>query len=143
MNQAAIIKKLNDLQIYGDLVETQNIYSHYDCFNDNYLIEIKSRQRQYNPWLIEKIKYDNNISKASDEKKLFIYVTEYKTKIIAWNITDLTLNSYNFKWETRQQPETTEFYYQDPIPKKVGYLLEQFGKILNNDKNNGINTQLL
>ena len=75
MNQAAIIKKLNDLQIYGDLAESQNIYSHYDCYNDNYLVEIKSRQRQYNPWLIEKIKYDNNIRKASDEKKLFVYVT--------------------------------------------------------------------
>jgi len=50
--------------------------------------------------------------------------------MIAWNITDLTLNGYNFNWETRLQPETTEFYLDEPIPKRVGYLLEQFGKIL-------------
>ena len=50
--------------------------------------------------------------------------------MIAWNITDLTLNGYNFNWETRLQPETTEFYLDKPIPKRVGYLLEQFGKIL-------------
>ena len=26
--------------------------------------------------------------------------------------------------------KATEFYLQEPIPKRVGYLLEQFGKIL-------------
>ena len=143
MNQATIVNKLNELQVFGNLKESENIYAHYDCYNENYLIEIKSRQRQYNPWIIEKNKYDKNYTQAVKEKKLFVYVTEYKTKIIAWNITDLTLNGYNFNWETRHQPETTEFYFQDPIPKRVGYLLEQFGKILHNDKNNGINTQLL
>jgi hypothetical protein len=103
MKQLEIINKLNQLDVFGQLSETTNIYEHYDCYNDNYLIEIKSRQREYNPWLIEKYKYD---------------------------ITDLTINGYNFNWETRQQPETTEFYLQDPIPKRVGYLLEQFGKML-------------
>ena len=29
-----------------------------------------------------------------------------------------------------QLTETTEFYLQEPIPKRVGYLLEQFGKII-------------
>jgi hypothetical protein len=130
MKQLEIINKLNQLDVFGQLKETTNIYEHYDCYNDNYLIEIKSRQREYNPWLIEKYKYDKNYTQATKDKKLFIYVTEYKTRIIAWNITDLTINGYNFNWETRQQPETTEFYLKEPIPKRVGYLLEQFGKIL-------------
>jgi len=130
MKQLEIINKLNQLEVFGQLTETKNIYEHYDCYNDNYLVEIKSRQREYNPWLIEKYKYDKNYTQAIKDKKLFIYVTEYKTRIIAWNITDLTINGYNFNWETRQQPETTEFCLQDTIPKRVGYLLEQFGKIL-------------
>lgn len=130
MKQLEIINKLNQLDVFGQLTETTNIYEHYDCYNDNYLIEIKCRQREYNPWLIEKYKYDKNYTQAIKEKKLFIYVTEYKTRIIAWNITDLTINGYNFNWETRQQPKTTEFYPQETIPKCVGYLLEQFGKIL-------------
>ena len=130
MTQEQIIKRLNDLDIFGTVEPALFRYEHFDCFNDNYLIEIKSRQREYNPWLIEKYKYDKNYTQATKDKKLFIYVTEYKTRIIAWNITDLTINGYNFNWETRQQPETTEFYLQDQIPKRVGYLLEQFGKIL-------------
>tara|TARA_R100000664_G_scaffold30188_1_gene42540 strand:+ start:757 stop:1152 length:396 start_codon:yes stop_codon:yes gene_type:complete len=130
MKQLEIINKLNQLDVFGQLTETTNIYEHYDCYNDNYLIEIKSRQREYNPWLIEKYKYDKNYTQATKEKKLFIYVTEYKTRIITWNITDLTNSGYNFNWQIKQQPETTEFYLQEPIPKRVGYLLEQFGKIL-------------
>ena len=130
MKQLEIINKLNQLDVFGQLTETTNIYEHYDCYNDNYLIEIKSRQREYNPWLIEKYKYDKNYTQATKEKKLFIYVTEYKTRIITWNITDLTNSGYNFNWQIKQQPETTEFYLQEPIPKRIGYLLEQFGKIL-------------
>ena len=130
MTQEQIIKRLNDLDIFGTVEPALFRYEHFDCFNDNYLLEIKSRQREYNPWLIEKYKYDKNYTQATKDKKLFIYVTEYKTRIIAWNITDLTINGYNFNWETRKKPETTEFYLQEPIPKRVGYLLEQFGKIL-------------
>ena len=130
MKQLEIINKLNQLDLFGQITETTNIYEHYDCYNDNYIIEIKSRQRQYNPWIIERYKYDHNYKQAVQDKKLFIYLTEYKTKMISWNITDLTLNNYNFNWETRLQPETTEFYLDKPIPKRVGYLLEQFGKIL-------------
>ena len=83
MKQIEIINKLNQLDVFGQLKETTNIYEHYDCYNDNYLIEIKSRQREYNPWLIEKYKYDKNYTQATKDKKLFIYVIEYKTRIIA------------------------------------------------------------
>ena len=130
MKQLEIINKLNQLDIFGQLSETTNIYEHFDCFNDNYLIEIKSRQREYNPWLIEKYKYDKNIREATNQKKLFVYVTEFRRKLIIWNITDLTVNGYNFNWEVKRQPQTTDFDLTEPIPKRVGYLLEQFGKIV-------------
>jgi len=130
MTPEQIIKRLNDLDIFGTVEPALFRYEHFDCFNDNYLIEIKSRQREYNPWLIEKYKYDKNIREATDQKKLFVYVTEFRRKLIIWNITDLTVNGYNFNWEVKRQPQTTEFYLQDQIPKRVGYLLEQFGKIL-------------
>jgi len=118
-----------------DLEWTGENYEHYDAKGKtpkghDCVIEMKFRNKYYEDKLLEKYKYDKNYTQASKDKKLFIYVTEYKTRIIAWNITDLTINGYNFNWETRQQPETTEFYLQEPIPKRVGYLLEQFGKIL-------------
>lgn len=130
MTQEQIIKRLNDLDLFGTVEPAIFRYEHFDCFNDNYLIEIKSRQREYNPWLIEKYKYDKNIREATDQKKLFVYVTEFRRKLIIWNITDLTVNGYNFNWEVKRQPQTTEFDLKEQIPKRVGYLLEQFGKIV-------------
>ena len=130
MTQEQIIKRLNDLDLFGTVEPAIFRYEHFDCFNDNYLIEIKSRQREYNPWLIEKYKYDKNIREATDQKKLFVYVTEFRRKLIIWNITDLTVNGYNFNWEIKRQPQTTEFDLTEQIPKRVGYLLEQFGKIV-------------
>ena len=130
MTQEQIIKRLNDLDLFGTVEPAIFRYEHFDCFNDNYLIEIKSRQREYNPWLIEKYKYDKNIREATDQKKLFVYVTEFRRKLIIWNITDLTVNGYNFNWEVKRQPQTTEFNFTEQIPKRVGYLLEQFGKIV-------------
>jgi len=130
MTQEQIIKRLNDLDLFGTVEPAIFRYEHFDCFNDNYLIEIKSRQREYNPWLIEKYKYDKNIREATDQKKLFVYVTEFRRKLIIWNITDLTVNGYNFNWEIKRQPQTTEFDLKEQIPKRVGYLLEQFGKIV-------------
>jgi len=130
MTQEQIIKRLNDLDLFGTVEPAIFRYEHFDCFNDNYLIEIKSRQREYNPWLIEKYKYDKNIKEATDQKKLFVYVTEFRRKLIIWNITDLTVNGYNFNWEVKRQPQTTEFDLTSQIPKRVGYLLEQFGKIV-------------
>jgi len=130
MTQEQIIKRLNDLDLFGTVEPAIFRYEHFDCFNDNYLIEIKSRQREYNPWLIEKYKYDKNIKEATDQKKLFLYVTEFRRKLIIWNITDLTVNGYNFNWEVKRQPQTTEFDLTSQIPKRVGYLLEQFGKIV-------------
>ena len=130
MTQEQIIKRLNDLDLFGTVEPAIFRYEHFDCFNDNYLIEIKSRQREYNPWLIEKYKYDKNIREATDQKKLFVYITEFRRKLIIWNITDLTVNGYNFNWEIKRQPQTTEFDLKEQIPKRVGYLLEQFGKIV-------------
>ena len=130
MTQEQIIKRLNDLDLFGTVEPAIFRYEHFDCFNDNYLIEIKSRQREYNPWLIEKYKYDKNIREATNQKKLFVYVTEFRRKLIIWNITDLTVNGYNFNWEIKRQPQTTEFDLTEQIPKRVGYLLEQFGKIV-------------
>lgn len=130
MTQEQIIKRLNDLDLFGAVEPAIFRYEHFDCFNDNYLIEIKSRQRKYNPWLIEKYKYDKNIREATNQKKLFVYVTEFRRKLIIWNITDLTVNGYNFNWEVKRQPQTTEFDLTEQIPKRVGYLLEQFGKIV-------------
>ena len=111
-----------------ELIESEDIFSSYDCENKDYIIEIKSRDKHYNPWMIEKKKFDSNIKKAKELDKEFIYLTEYRTKIITWNITNLVRVNYNFKWEERQMPRTTEFLETEPILKEVGYLYEKYAK---------------
>mgnify|MGYP003133431409 FL=1 len=129
MTEEEIIKKLNTLfPSMEELVKCEDEYSHYDCENDTYIMEIKSRDRHYDPWLIQRDKFVSNYDKSIETGKEFIYLTEYKTKIITWNINDLVASGYDFGWEVREMPETTEFEQTEPILKEVGYLYEQYGK---------------
>tara|TARA_Y100001970_G_scaffold293593_1_gene441437 strand:- start:991 stop:1413 length:423 start_codon:yes stop_codon:yes gene_type:complete len=129
MKQEEIISLLNyEYPQMDTLLPTTNQFAHHDCENDLYIIEIKSRDTHYDPWIIEKMKYDANIKEAESKGKDFIYITEHRLSIIAWNVTDLTKSGYNFMWEVRQMPETTEFEDKEVIHKEVGYLYESFGQ---------------
>ena len=129
MTQREIIQYINKMFPFMDeLIESEDIFSSYDCENKDYIIEIKSRDKHYNPWMIEKKKFDSNTERAKELDKEFIYLTEYRTKIITWNITNLVRVNYNFKWEEIQMPRTTEFLETEPILKEVGYLYEKYAK---------------
>ena len=52
-----------------ELTETEDIFATYDCQNKNYIIEIKSRGKHYNPWMIEKKKYLSNLQLAEENNK--------------------------------------------------------------------------
>ena len=133
MNQADIIRYLNNMFPFMDqLVETKDIYETYDCENNQYLIEIKSRDKHYDPWIIEKKKYVTNLRKANETNKEFIYLTEYRTKIMTWNITNLSKINYDFKWENKWLPISTIPMIGDVITgdelKSIGYLYEKYAK---------------
>ena len=129
MEQQEIINILNyEYPQMDTLIQTMDKFEHHDCENDLYLVEIKSRDTQYDPWLIEKMKYDTNINKSESKGKDFIYITEHRLSIIAWNITGLTKSGYNFNWKVKQMPKTTEFQNKEVIHKEVGYLYESFGQ---------------
>ena len=129
MKQAEVIKELNDLYPNMDkLQESVDPFCSYDAINDTYIVEIKSRERKYNPWLIERAKLIANYDKAIEVGKEFIYLTEHKTKIITWNINDLIASGYNFGWEIKEMPQTTAFEHNEAVLKEVGYLYEQFGR---------------
>ena len=129
MTEEELIAFLNNKFPFMDtLVKCEDEFSHYDCDNSSYIIEIKSRDKNYNPWLIEKAKYDSNYKASLELTKEFIYLTEYRRKIITWNINDLVNNDYNFGWTLKELPETTEFKANNLILKEVGYLYEEYGK---------------
>ena len=47
-------------------------FSTFDFSNDTYLIEIKSRRKKYDPWIIEKNKVDSNCEVAEKNNRLRI-----------------------------------------------------------------------
>jgi hypothetical protein len=55
MTQTEIIVKLNSIYPGLNLVEVENPYSSYDAENERYIVEVKSRDKQYRSWAIEKV----------------------------------------------------------------------------------------
>ena len=129
MTQAEIIVKLNELYLDLNLVECEDKFCSCDAESDNYIVEIKSRDTEYDSWIIEKSKFDKNLVKSVETTKKFIYLTEYKGKIMTWNIHNLVRKGYDFQWTEQLMPETTEFDNTNVITKVVGYLYEKDAKI--------------
>lgn len=129
MTQTEIINKLNSIYPGLDLVEVENPYSTYDAENERYIVEVKSRDKQYRSWAIEKKKFDSNIVKCIETGKAFVYLTEYNGKIMTWNIHKLVRKGYDFQWTEQLMPQTTEFNNTKPITKIVGFLYEGKAKI--------------
>ena len=129
MTQTEIIDKLNSIYPGLDLVEVSNPYSTYDAENERYIVEVKSRDKQYRSWAIEKKKFDNNIVISVETGKMFVYLTEYDGKIMTWNIHNLVRKGYDFQWSPIPMPRTTEFEDTKTVTKVVGFLYEGVAKI--------------
>jgi len=129
MNQTDIINKLNAIYPSLNLVECEDQFCSCDAQSDNYIVEIKSREKQYRSWVIEKKKFDDNIDKSVELGKKFIYLTEYNGRILTWNIHNLVLDNYDFQWTEVPMPQTTEFEDTKTITKVVGFLYEGKAKV--------------
>ena len=129
MTQSEIVDKLNELYPDLNLVECEDQFCSCDAESDNYIVEIKSRDTEYDSWIIEKYKFEKNIVKSVETTKKFIYLTEYKGKIMTWNIHNLVRKGYDFQWTEQLMPETTEFDNTNVITKVVGYLYEKDAKV--------------
>ena len=97
-------------------------YLQFDAYDENYIIEIKARKTFYEKQIIEFSKFSFNSYYAKLNAKKFIYAVYINGDIYIFNISDLEKNNYNFKWEWREQPSTTDFENKDKIQKFVGYI---------------------
>ena len=129
MTQTEIIDKLNSIYPGLDLVEVSDPYSTYDAENERYIVEVKSRDKQYRSWAIEKKKFDSNIVKSVEKRKMFVYLTEYNGNIMTWNIHNLVRKGYDFQWSKIPMPQTTDFKDNEVVVKEVGFLYEGKAKI--------------
>ena len=129
MTQTEIINKLNSIYPGLDLVEVSDPYSSYDAENGRYIVEVKSRDKKYDSWIIERKKFDSNLLYSMNKNKMFVYLTEHNGKIMTWNIHNLLNSLYDFGWTKMELPATTEFDDKEKIQKEVGYLYEVDAKI--------------
>ena len=130
MRQTEVIEELNSRYATMDkLLETEDPFCSYDAINDTYIVEIKSRSKEYDSWMIERDKFMSNIEKSIETGKAFIYLTEYNGKIMTWNINKLIANETDFFWQSRLMPKTTEFDNNNTVDKEVGFLYEKDAKI--------------
>ena len=129
MTQTEIIDKLNSIYPGLDLVEVSDPYSSYDAENGRYIVEVKSRDKKYDSWIIERKKFDSNLLYSMNVNKMFVYLTEHNGKIMTWNIHNLLNSLYDFGWTKMELPATTEFDVKEKIQKEVGYLYEVDAKI--------------
>ena len=129
MTQTEIVNKLNSIYPELDLIEVEDPFSTYDAESDTYIVEIKSRDKEYSSWIIEKKKFESNLVASVEKTKKFIYLTDYNKKIMTWNIHKLVRKGYDFQWTEQLMPQTTEFDNTKPITKVVGFLYEENAKI--------------
>jgi hypothetical protein len=106
-----IAKSLAELYpVLGEMIEPENQYSPYDFECKLYIIEVKARE------------FDKNLVLSRDMNKDFLYLTEYGGIGYIYNVNKLVENNYEFKWQMKRLPETTEFNRCNWVEKEVGFL---------------------
>ena len=117
-----------------ELRQARDEFSPFDYESDDYLVEIKSRRKAYDPWIIEQLKVDTNVAIAESVKKDFIYVNAFELLLYIWNISKLIREEYDFGFEDREMPWTTDFEAVQIISKRTGYLYSKDAIIINTEE---------
>lgn len=117
-----------------ELRQARDEFSPFDYESDDYLVEIKSRRKAYDPWIIEQLKVDTNVAIAESVKKDFIYVNAFELLLYIWNISKLIREEYDFGFEDREMPWTTDFEAVQIISKRTGYLYSKDAIIVNTEE---------
>ena len=97
-------------------------YLQFDAYDENYIVEIKARRKYYETQIIEFSKFAFNLYFSKLVNRKFIYAVLINSDVYIFNITKLEQNNYDFNWEYRKQPSTTDFENKNKILKFVGYL---------------------
>ena len=118
--------KLIKERLAPDLELSEHQMSKYDCYSISYNadIELKCRNRHYNDLVIEKIKYDALVARASMFGTVPVYINSTPTGVWSFRLTELPEPS----WEERRMPKTTHFSDNNMIVKVVGYYNISQGK---------------
>ena len=81
---------------FGILTKTKDIYDHFDYFNNNYFLELKSRRinhNQYSSLIFDKCKYDKGLE-LIDKGYRVIFVWDCIDKMVWWELKKNDKQSY-------------------------------------------------
>ena len=121
-NELKMINTLNRKVFTNDNIKkTFDEYSKVDCSNKTYTLELKYRHMPstlYGDCFLEKMKYDGVMEKAKLLNKTAGYIAAFSDDTYyAWNLTKLTEEGYDFKWQKIFMKRTTHFENNEQIEK--------------------------
>ena len=107
-----------------DIQPTQDTFSFYDAYNNNYILEFKVRNKSYADTIIEVFKVYNLLQIANKQNKKALYVVGDPNGVYVFNLSTLENKLISYNIEVIKCPFTTEFRENKKIKKYV-YLLNK------------------
>jgi len=122
MTQNDLLTLLNE-EMNLELTGTdKDQYCRWDAESDKYLAELKCRRTHYDTQLIEYDKLDSVMQEAAKTDKEFLYCVSTPEGVYIFNVSKLCREDYDFNWEDRGMPTTTDFTNTNHKTKRVGYI---------------------
>ena len=117
-------KIVNFLNIYSNypIKECEDEYNRFDAYNSISIIELKYRKKHYDQTMIEFDKFSYNHMYSKLINKSFIYIVRMMDFVYIFDINKLVEEGYNFNFNWRDLPKTTEFFSDKNTKKFVGYI---------------------
>ena len=122
MTQQELLNELNDTYKLQLDNTDKDKFCRWDAISDKYLAELKCRRAHYNTQMIEYDKLDAVKEEADKTDKEFLYCVSTPNGVFVFNISKLCQQGYNFNWEDKYLPSTTDFGGTHKRTKKVGYI---------------------
>jgi len=98
-------------------------YIRFDAYdNNNNLYEYKHRHKHYDDVLFEFSKYASNLLFSQHIGYRFLYVVRMGMKTYIFNISELSKSKYDFNFEWKELPRSTEGGSEGTVPKYIGYI---------------------
>lgn len=118
-----LIRFIND-NTNRDFVATENNFSHYDCYDDDYIVELKIRKEYYKDKLMEAYKGLNLITLAELDDKMALYVVGDSKGVYFFNLTHIQDYFLENPVVRIPMPKSTEFGESKKV-NKFCYTLDE------------------
>lgn len=125
MTQSQTIKFLNT-KSGTSLKEMEYEFSPYDAEDDNYIVEIKNRRKNYEDPFLEVNKTLVNLKLSNQFNKQYLYVHQEPSGVYVFNINKLDLD--NIYKRFYNVPATTDFENNERVDKEYWVLSKSLAK---------------